>query len=47
METLYEKFKKADTQKLKDEIMIECGKYVADQILVNTDDRTGIIETIE
>ena len=47
IETLHEKFKKADTQKLKDEIMIECGKYVADQILVNTDDRTGIIETIE
>ena len=47
METLYEKFKKADTQKIKDEIMIECGKYIADQILVNTDDRTGIIETIE
>lgn len=46
METLHEKFKKADTQKLKDEIMIECGKYVAEQILVNTDDRTGIIKTI-
>ena len=46
IETLHEKFKKADTQKLKDEIMIECGKYIADQILVNTDDRTGIIETI-
>ena len=47
IETLHEKYKKAETQKLKDEIMIECGKYVADQILVNTDDRTGIIETIE
>ena len=47
IETLHEKFKKADTQKLKDEIMIECGKYVADQILVNTDDRTGIIEAVE
>ena len=23
------KYKKAETQKLKDEIMIECGKYVA------------------
>ena len=47
IESLHEKYKKAETQKLKDEIMIECGKYVADQILVNTDDRTGIIETIE
>ena len=46
IESLHEKYKKAETQKLKDEIMIECGKYVADQILVNTDDRTGIIETI-
>ena len=47
IESLHEKYKKAETQKLKDEIMIECGKYVADQILVNTDDRTGIIDTIE
>lgn len=46
IESLHEKYKKAETQKLKDEIMIECGKYIADQILVNTDDRTGIIETI-
>ncbi len=47
METLYKKYNEAETQKLKDEIAIECGKYIADQILVNTDDRTGIIETIE
>lgn len=46
IESLHEKYKKAETQKLKDEIMIECGKYVAEQILVNTDDRTGIIKTI-
>ena len=47
METLYKKYNEAKTQKLKDEIAIECGKYIADQILVNTDDRTGIIDTIE
>ena len=47
METLYKKYNEAETQKLKDEIAIECGKYVADQILVNTDDRTGMIDTIE
>lgn len=47
IESLHEKYKKAETQKLKDEIMIECGKYVADQILVNTDDRTGIIKAVE
>ena len=44
MEDLYKKYKEADSQKEKDQLMIECGKYVANQILVNTDDRTGIIE---
>lgn len=47
IETLWKKYEEAETDKLKDEIAIECGKYIAEQILVNTDDRTGIIETIE
>ena len=34
METLYKKYNEAETQKLKDEIAIECGKYVADQIQI-------------
>ena len=44
MESLFKKWENAATDKEKDELAIECGKYVTSQILTNTDDRTGIIQ---
>lgn len=46
IEDLRDKYNKAETQKEKDELAIECGKYIANEILVNTEDRTGLIDTI-
>ena len=47
IEDLLKKYNKAETKKEKDQIAIECGKYISNEILVNTEDRTGIIETIK
>lgn len=46
MEELLEKYNKAETQKEKDKIAIECGKFITNEILVNTDDKTGLINDI-
>lgn len=47
IESLLDKYNKAESQKEKDSIATECGKYIAKEILVNTDDRTGLINNIE
>ena len=31
----------------KNKIAIECGKFLVEEILENTDDRTGLLETID
>lgn len=47
MEELLEKYDNAKDQKEKDAIAIKCGKYITKEILVNTDDRTGLIDSIK
>ena len=46
IEDLYHKFKQAEKQKEKDELAIEAGKLLAVEIMENTDDRTGLIQTV-
>lgn len=46
IEDLYHKFKEAEKQKEKDELAIEAGKLLAVEIMENTDDRTGLIQTV-
>jgi len=45
LEEMFEKHKKAD-DKEKKEIELECGKYLTEEILENTEDNVGLIETI-
>lgn len=48
MEERYHKyFNSETTQKEKDQLAIEVGELLVDQILNNTDDRTNLIETVE
>ena len=48
MEDLYEQFySEGLSQKEKDQIAINAGKILVDQILHNTDDRTNLIERVE
>lgn len=47
IEELLEKYSNAKDQKEKDAIAIKCGKYITKEILVNTDDRTGLIDSIK
>ncbi len=47
IENWLEAYNDAETQKEKDLIAIECGKYIADEILVNTQDNTGLIDTVQ
>ena len=36
-----------DTTVQANKIAIECGKFLVEEILENTDDRTGLLETVE
>ena len=48
VESFYKKFNNEETtQSEKDEIAIKCGKFLTDQILNNTDDKTGLIEEVK
>lgn len=47
IESWLEAYDDAKTQEEKDLIAIECGKYVTNEILVNTQDNTGLIDTIQ
>lgn len=48
LENWYKKFYDEETSKSdKDEIAIKCGKYIAKEILFNTDDRVQLIEKIK
>ncbi len=48
MEERYHKYFNSEiTQKEKDQLAIEVGELLVDQILNNTDDRTNLIETVE
>lgn len=47
IESWLEDYNNAETQEEKDLIAIECGKYIANEILVNTQDNTGLIDTVQ
>ena len=48
MEERYHKYFNSEiTQKEKDQLAVEVGELLVDQILNNTDDRTNLIETVE
>jgi hypothetical protein len=46
MEEYLTQFDKTEDPKEKDRICIECGKFVAEELLENTEDNTGLIDTI-
>ena len=46
IEELFERYKKA-SDKEKDEIAIEAGKFLTEEILKNTNDQTGLIKEVE
>lgn len=48
LEELYSKYQDQEySQKEKDEVAIEAGKLLVEEILFNTDDRTGLINTLQ
>lgn len=48
LEELEKKYRKEETSaKEKVELAIEAGKLLAEEIMTNTDDRTGLIQTVE
>lgn len=48
LEELYSKYQDYEySQKEKDEVAIEAGKILVEEILFNTDDRTGLINTLQ
>ena len=47
IESWLEAYNDTDVQKEKDLIAIECGKYITNEILVNTQDNTGLIDTVQ
>lgn len=46
IENLLMQYNNAESQKEKDDLAIQCGKFIADEILVNTKDNTGLIDSI-
>lgn len=47
IEHYFELYKKTESEQEKNKIAIECGKFLVEEILENTDDRTGLIEEVE
>lgn len=48
LEELYHEFYNEETtQKRKDELAIEAGKLLTKEIMLNTDDRAGLIDTLK
>ena len=47
IEHYFKLYKKAESEQEKNKIAIECGKFLVEEILENTDDRTGLIEEVE
>ena len=46
LESLFKKYGEV-SDKEKDAIAIEAGKFLTTEILENTDDRTGLLDTVE
>lgn len=47
IEHYFKLYKKAESEQEKNKIAVECGKFLVEEILENTDDRTGLIEEVE
>lgn len=47
LEKYYKEYNDSDDEKKKDEIAIKCGKLISQQIMENTDDKTGLINEVE
>lgn len=47
LEDFFKKYNETEDKKEKDLIAVEAGKFLASEILENTEDNTGLIETIE
>ena len=47
IEHYFKLYKKAESEQEKNKIAIECGKFLVEEILENTDDRTGLLEIVE
>ena len=47
IEHYFKLYKKSESEQEKNKIAIECGKFLVEEILENTDDRTGLIEEVE
>ena len=47
IESWLKAYNDTEAKKEKDLIAIECGKYITDEILVNTQDNTGLIDTVQ
>lgn len=47
LEDYLKEYNKAESDSDKARIAIECGKFLASEILENTDDRTGLLNTVE
>lgn len=43
VEDLFKKYNETDSEKEKDLIAIECGKFLTEEIINNTDDRVGLL----
>jgi hypothetical protein len=47
LESYYKQYNEAESEASKDAISVECGKFLANEIMENTDDRTNLIKTIK
>ena len=47
LERYFKLYNKADSDQEKNRIATECGKFLTGEVLENTDDRTGLLETVE
>ena len=47
LEKMYKSYKDYESNKEKDEVAIQAGKLIAKEIMENTDDRTGLIDTLK
>jgi hypothetical protein len=47
LESYYKQYNEAESEASKDAIAVECGKFLANEIIENTDDRTNLIKTIK
>lgn len=47
LEDYFKQYNEVESQEEKNRIAIECGKFLTSEILENTDDRTGLLNTIE